>query len=180
MTGGFPVDLILFAMIAAFLVLRLRSVLGKRTGFERPVQPEARTSGYDPRGGTIEGVAEEVPALFADLSLSQGVEAWLRAVFACNQYIDAQAPWTLRKTDPERMLAVLATLYEAIGDLALAISPVIPNAAAKLLDQMGIPDGERSLAALGDTGRYGRLVESGFTLQPPVAIFPRLEQPQQA
>ena len=33
-TGGFPIDLILFAMIAAFLVLRLRSILGKRTGFE--------------------------------------------------------------------------------------------------------------------------------------------------
>ena len=62
MTGGFPVDLILFAMIAAFLVLRLRSVLGKRTGFERPVQPEARAAGYDPRGAAIEGVAEEVPA----------------------------------------------------------------------------------------------------------------------
>ncbi len=62
MTGGFPVDLILFAMIAAFLVLRLRSVLGKRTGFERPVQPEARAAGYDPRSATIEGVAEEVPA----------------------------------------------------------------------------------------------------------------------
>ncbi|MBR0671037.1 Tim44/TimA family putative adaptor protein [Neoroseomonas soli] len=36
MTGGLPIDLILFAMVAAFLVLRLRSVLGKRTGFERP------------------------------------------------------------------------------------------------------------------------------------------------
>jgi len=31
---GFPVDLVLFAMIAAFLVLRLRSILGKRTGFD--------------------------------------------------------------------------------------------------------------------------------------------------
>ena len=37
--GGFPIDLILFGMIAAFLVLRLRSILGKRQGFERP--PEA-------------------------------------------------------------------------------------------------------------------------------------------
>ena len=35
-SGSFPVDLILFAMIAAFLVLRLRGILGKRTGFERP------------------------------------------------------------------------------------------------------------------------------------------------
>jgi methionyl-tRNA synthetase len=124
--------------------------------------------------------SEEMPSLFGALSLSQACEAWIRAVFACNQYIDAQAPWTLRKTDPDRMLAVLATLYEAIGDLALAISPVIPTAACKLLDQMGIPAGERSLAALSDTGRYARLVQSGFTLQPPVPIFPRLDQPQQA
>jgi len=40
MSGGFPVDLILFAMVAAFLVLRLRSVLGRRQGFERPPQEQ--------------------------------------------------------------------------------------------------------------------------------------------
>ncbi len=39
--GGLPIDLILFAMVAAFLVLRLRRVLGRRTGFERQAQPEA-------------------------------------------------------------------------------------------------------------------------------------------
>ncbi|MDO9709195.1 Tim44/TimA family putative adaptor protein [Paracraurococcus lichenis] len=60
MTGGFPVDLILFAMVAAFLVLRLRSVLGRRTGFERPPAPEPRAAGFDPRGRTIDGAAEEV------------------------------------------------------------------------------------------------------------------------
>jgi predicted lipid-binding transport protein (Tim44 family) len=38
-SGGFPIDLILFGMIAAFLVLRLRSVLGRRQGFERPAEP---------------------------------------------------------------------------------------------------------------------------------------------
>jgi predicted lipid-binding transport protein (Tim44 family) len=60
MTGGFPLDLILFAMVAAFLVLRLRSVLGRRTGFERPPSPEPRSTGFDPRGRTLEGTAEEV------------------------------------------------------------------------------------------------------------------------
>lgn len=59
MTGGFPVDLILFAMVAAFLVLRLRSVLGRRTGFERPPQPEPRPAGFDPRARPLEGPAEE-------------------------------------------------------------------------------------------------------------------------
>src|SRR5215218_227862 len=39
--GDFPhyFDIILFAMVAAFLVLRLRSVLGRRTGNER--RPDA-------------------------------------------------------------------------------------------------------------------------------------------
>jgi methionyl-tRNA synthetase len=70
-------------------------------------------------------LTKELPAHFDALALSQGVEAWLRAVFACNQYIDAQAPWALRKTDPERMVAVLATLMEAIRMLAISIQPVI-------------------------------------------------------
>lgn len=61
---GFPIDLILFGMIAAFLVLRLRSILGRRTGFERPPQAPAFRA-PDPaarQGPTIEGRAEPVPA----------------------------------------------------------------------------------------------------------------------
>jgi predicted lipid-binding transport protein (Tim44 family) len=57
MQGGFPIDLILFAMVAAFLVLRLRSVLGKRTGFERPPQPQGAAEGSAVRA---EGVREEI------------------------------------------------------------------------------------------------------------------------
>ncbi|MBX6743147.1 MAG: Tim44 domain-containing protein [Acetobacteraceae bacterium] len=62
MAGGFPVELILLAMVAAFLVLRLRSVLGRRTGFERPPQANGpRPAGFDPRGPrTIDSHAEEV------------------------------------------------------------------------------------------------------------------------
>jgi predicted lipid-binding transport protein (Tim44 family) len=57
-SGGFPVDLILFGMIAAFLVLRLRSILGRRTGFERPAQPYQPPTGQTSAGPVIEGRAE--------------------------------------------------------------------------------------------------------------------------
>jgi predicted lipid-binding transport protein (Tim44 family) len=56
MDGGFPIDLILFGMIAAFLVLRLRSILGRRTGYERP--PAAYQPPASPVGSVIEGRAE--------------------------------------------------------------------------------------------------------------------------
>ncbi len=119
----------------------------------------------------------EMPAHFEDLALSQGIEAWLRGVFACNQYIDAQAPWALRKTDPDRMMTVLGTLYEAIRDLAIAILPIIPGSAGRLLDQMGISEDERTIAALADPESYGRLASSGFRLDLPKPIFPRLDMP---
>lgn len=38
------IDIVFFAMVAAFLVLRLRSVLGKRTGNERPPTEWGKTS----------------------------------------------------------------------------------------------------------------------------------------
>ncbi len=60
--GGFPLDLVLFAMIAVFLVLRLRSVLGRRTGFERVAAPPERPASPGSTGPVIEGHAEAAPA----------------------------------------------------------------------------------------------------------------------
>ncbi|MBW6525730.1 methionine--tRNA ligase [Sphingomonas sp. RHCKR7] len=112
---------------------------------------------------------------FDDLLLSQGVEAWLRGVFACNQYIDAQAPWSLRKTDPERMHAVLRTLVRAIRMLAIAILPVVPAGAGRVLDQLGAA--ERDHVAIDDDGWYQRRVDAGAVIAPPTPAFPRLELP---
>ncbi len=57
-SGGFPIDLVLFGMIAAFLVLRLRSILGKRTGFERPAPPVQQAPIRPVNGPIIEAKAE--------------------------------------------------------------------------------------------------------------------------
>ena len=112
---------------------------------------------------------------FGDLALSQGIEAWMRGVVACNQYIDAAAPWALRKTDPERMHAVLRTLLRAIRMLAIAILPVVPTAAGKVLDQLGAD--ERDHAAIDDDGWYERMAAGGFRIAAPTPVFPRLELP---
>lgn len=59
--GRFPVDLVLFGMIAAFLILRLRSILGRRTGYERPPLQNFMAPGTPP-GPVIEGRAEPIAA----------------------------------------------------------------------------------------------------------------------
>ncbi len=122
--------------------------------------------------------AEQLPAEFERLSFSVGLEAWMKAVFACNQYVDEQAPWVLRKTDPERMVAVLMTLFQCVRDLAIAIRPVVPQAADKLLDQLGIGGAARDFTALDDAGWFEVLAATGFTVTKPEGVFPRLELPE--
>ena len=114
---------------------------------------------------------------FLDLDFSDGLDCWMRAVFACNQYVDEQAPWTLRKTDPGRMEAVLMTLLGCVRDLAIAVRPVVPDAIDRLLDQMGIAPNARDYAALGDSGWIGTLAGESFRIGQPIGVFPRLELP---
>jgi methionyl-tRNA synthetase len=121
------------------------------------------------------GAASQImPAAYEELALSRACEAWIHAVFACNAYIDEQAPWALRKTDPKRMETVLATLYICIAVLAVAIRPVIPGSADRLLDSMGVDPALRTFEGIMSHW-YSPLAESEFRLAPPTPLFPRLE-----
>lgn len=115
---------------------------------------------------------QELPEAFNRLALTAGLEAWMQAVFACNAYVDEQAPWALRKTDPERMQRVLATLCGCIRDLAVAVSPVTPTASAKILDALSIAADARDFAALADDIALGEI-----RVDSPSPAFPRLEMP---
>jgi len=110
---------------------------------------------------------------FEALEFSLGIEAWMRATNACNQYVDDQAPWALKKSDPVRMKAVLMTLFSCIRDLSIAIQPIIPERSAQILDQMGVKD--RDYQALYDDSWRDTL--NGFVLEKPVPAFPRLDMP---
>ena len=104
------------------------------------------------------------------------IEAWLRAVYAANKYIDEQAPWALRKTDPERMKTVLSVLFAVIRDLAILAQPFVPAGAAKVLDQMAIGEGERSFADVADADWFKRFVDEGRKIGPPQPVFPRIAE----
>jgi methionyl-tRNA synthetase len=106
----------------------------------------------------VDDACAELTRQFDEFAFSTGLEAWMAAVFACNAYVDAMAPWALRKSDPARMAAVLGTLVAAVRRLTDAVAPVIPTSAA-------------ALRALLDSGRDGQPIAQ------PTPLFPRLELP---
>jgi methionyl-tRNA synthetase len=106
----------------------------------------------------VDAACAELSRQFDEFAFSSGLEAWMAAVFACNAYVDAMAPWALRKTDPERMAAVLGTLVAAVRRLTDAVAPVIPTSAA-------------ALKAVLESGK------DGTPIAQPTPLFPRLELP---
>ena len=62
--GHFPVDLVLLGLIAAFLVVRLRGILGKQTGLQRPTggQTVPNAPGRKAAGPVIDGRVEPAAA----------------------------------------------------------------------------------------------------------------------
>ncbi|MBU6498770.1 MAG: methionine--tRNA ligase [Rhodospirillales bacterium] len=93
-------------------------------------------------------------------------EVW-RVIRAANSYIDRQAPWALRKTDPARMADVLRVLADLLRWVAAVLQPFMPDSMARLLDQLGVAPELRNLADLAAP------VPAGTSLPAPAGIFPR-------
>ena len=97
------------------------------------------------------------------------LDAIWAVVGAANRYVDEQAPWTLKKTDPPRMATVLYVLAETIRHLAILTQPVMPDASARILDQLAVPEGSRAFPHLSPAHALG----AGTPLPTPRGVFPR-------
>ncbi len=99
----------------------------------------------------------------------QALIALWEVVGEANQYVDRQAPWALKKTDPPRMAAVLYVLAETLRHLGILAQPFVPGAAARLLDQLAVPADRRGFAVLTPA----HALAAGTPLPPPEGVFPR-------
>ena len=110
--------------------------------------------------------------------ISAALEEALAIAIHCNGLVETNAPWKLAK-DPaqaDQLDAVLYTLAESLRIIAILISPVLPQAAHGLFDQLNWKLGEvgkESRFSLAET-QWG-LLPDGHVLGKPVPLFPRIE-----
>jgi len=148
------------------LAQRVLSFINKNAGAEVPVAEEFAASDRALLDAT-HGLMAKLRADFAEQAFHRALETLWAVVADANRYVDAEAPWTLRKTDPARMNTVLYVLAEVIRQLAILAQPVVPAAMSKLLDQLAVPAEARSFAALGAP------LKPGTKLPKPEGVFPR-------
>ncbi len=104
------------------------------------------------------------------LKLNQALDIIIELASNANSFIDAEAPWSLKKSNVARMNQVLYILIETIRYIAIMLSPFMPDAMNKLLDQLNIQEAERKINYLQQSAS----LKPGTNLPTPQGIFPRI------
>ncbi|MGB6230101.1 MAG: methionine--tRNA ligase [Litorimonas sp.] len=142
----------------------------------------SKFDGRVPDGGVLGGheqwvmdeVSRRLPLMMAHFDAREFRKALaeMRAIWAAgNEYLTRAAPWTHYKTDVDqaavgvRMGLNLAALFGIIAQ------PVIPQAAAKILDALGVPDDRRSWSLDG----WANGLPVGHAVSAPDVLFAKIE-----
>ena len=154
------------------LAQRSLSMIAKQLGGILPAPGELSASDK-----TILAAADGMIAGAREAMKTQQIHQMLNVVWSvvadANRYFAGEAPWALAKTDPKRQGTVLYVTAEIIRQVAILAQPVVPEAAAKLLDLLAVPKTERNFAMLGGSKRLA----PGSSLPAPSGVFPRYVEP---
>lgn len=154
------------------LAQRSLSMVAKQLGGILPAPGELSANDK-----TILAAADGMIAGAREAMKTQQIHQMLNAVWSvvadANRYFAGEAPWALAKTDPKRQGTVLYVTAEIIRQVAILAQPVVPEAAAKLLDLLAVPKNERDFSTLGGSKRLA----PGLSLPAPSGVFPRYVEP---
>ncbi len=139
------------------------------------------------RGGLVPASTEacpfEVPqtisatiTAYENFVFSKALEAIWGLISAADKFIVQQAPWTLaKKTEPELQAKLDHTLYsaaEVVRVAAVLLAPILPESAAKLWAQLGMPGSVEDV-------RFGSLewgqLAAGQMTNKPEPVFMRID-----
>lgn len=81
---------------------------------------------------------------FQELDFAGGLTAIWEEVAWANQLIDKSKPWELFKTDPEKVKELLLNLSALLYDIALKLSPIMPDTADKMRKTLESGDVKKS------------------------------------
>ncbi len=95
----------------------------------------------------------------------------LRAIWvAGNEYLQAAAPWSVYKTDPDAAAAMVRFALNLIRLYAVLSSPFIPDATEKMLEAMNVTDASWP----GDLEAALSALPAGHAFEVPDVLFAKI------
>ena len=161
------------------LASRVIAMLGRYFGGVVPQVDESSLADADLSiRNTMVAQSQKAHAAMERFIIHEAIAAAWGIVDELNGYLTEQEPWALAKDDSQkqRLEAVLYTAADGLRALAVLLSPVIPQAAAKLWRALGMEAHAGSVDSqpLLDAGQPGGL-PGGITVGELEPLFPRIE-----
>ena len=99
----------------------------------------------------MSNLTNKIDELILDMN-KQDLNIYVKKVvefsFNANKYFNDLEPWSLKKTNIERMNAILFTIVTQIKNISILLSPIIPISSDKILDIMNLKKDNRLLESI--------------------------------
>ena len=104
-----------------------------------------------------------------EMNLDSSLKGIMVLLNEANAYVDSQAPWKLKTTDPDRMKVVLYMVLNIIIKSSIMLYPFIPQSAEKALSYFNISKDKISF------NNFSLLIKNEIKINNPEPLFPRFE-----
>ena len=141
------------------LVQRILAMIAKNCGGQVPNPAPLRKDDLAIMD-TAKQANDKMRQAMDDIAIHKMLEYIWQVVGEANRYIDTQAPWQLKKQDPERMATVLYVGADVIRILGLYLQSIMPRSARKVLDLLNVDQSAR------DFNHIDQALEPGKKLPP--------------
>ncbi|MCF6515848.1 methionine--tRNA ligase [Lactobacillus sp. S2-2] len=125
-------------------------------------------------------VTKEYQDLMDDIHLSDALSAIWKLVAQTNRYIDQTEPWVLAKSEEanqkEQLASVMVHLAASLRVIANLISPIMPDSAKAIYQQLGLGDVDKF-----DTKsiKISEITDGAKVVKKGTPIFPRLDHDEE-
>ena len=118
---------------------------------------------------------DELAKQMGNLAFDRALKSVWEFIGAANKYVDSAAPWALFKEGKDAQLdSVMYSLFEAIRQVAVMITPFMPETGQKMYRQLGIAQ-EKELNAVTSLDVWGGMPGGTKVFRGP-SLFPRIEE----
>ncbi|MFN4183596.1 MAG: methionine--tRNA ligase [Hyphomonas sp.] len=147
--------------------------------------PETGTSG-EAEAWMASELAERLPRLveFYEAMEFRKAAAETRAIWAAgNEYLTKAEPWVKHKNDVDAAAVGVRAGINLAAIFGIIAQPIIPDAAKKILNALGIPEENRMMPNASKAEDFAALLDAiprGHAITPPDVLFQKIEDTQVA
>ncbi len=140
------------------LCQRVFSFIEKNCAGKLPTPNDLQKEDSDILNNLVNKVPELI-SLMDNQDLNNYIKEVVNFSFNANKYFNDLQPWSLKKTNIDRMNTILFTIVCQIKNISILLNPIIPISSDKILDIMNLKKDERTILAINNNDIFNHNLE---------------------